>query len=271
MQTQIFYPPLHLRKYIRFFWTMDYNEPVHCQTMLKVFACRFPRLVIQHYNGRSAITRGNDLLPTVFLSGLHTQPCTLSFGHSISLTGVSFYPAAIMDLLGLEAVDLTDKFPAFNTNASRYLSEELTDLVSHQQRIALITHYFSARLGRVRPQTFLTPGAVNRIGKKDDDSTIHELVKTFKISERQLERRFRAVVGFGPKQFLRITRFEKGVDLIHQDQHSNLSDIAFELNYADQSHFIREFKEFSGYTPKQFANQPKLTTDTSSMLIRVAI
>jgi AraC-like DNA-binding protein len=34
-----------------------------------------------------------------------------------------------------------------------------------------------------------------------------------------------------------------------------LSDIAFENGYADQSHFIRAFQEFAGFTPNQYQKQ----------------
>lgn len=39
--------------------------------------------------------------------------------------------------------------------------------------------------------------------------------------------------------------------LIHR-QSGKLTDIAYESNYFDQAHFIKDFKEFTGLSPKQF-------------------
>jgi len=271
MQTQILYPPLHLRKYIRFLWTLEYNEPSACQTFLKIFACRYPRLVFQHSHGKSAITSDEGRLPTCFLSGLHTTPQTLTFANKFSLTGISFYPVAVEHLFGIEASELIDKFPDLHEMLPGTLNAELLNLHTPGQRIQRLIAYFSRRAAGVDPPKISSIDIVSHLKSANDDNTIHHLAKAFKISERQLERRFRTATGFGPKQFLRISRFEKAVELIHQVDGGNLSGIAFELNYADQSHFIREFREYAGYTPKRFSQQEKLTTDTSSMLIRTAV
>lgn len=72
------------------------------------------------------------------------------------------------------------------------------------------------------------------------------------LSKKQFERLFNSFVGVNPKEYTRIVRFQKALAYL---QHlpidgMNLAQIAYASAYADQSHFIREFKRFCGYTPK---------------------
>lgn len=57
-------------------------------------------------------------------------------------------------------------------------------------------------------------------------------------------------VGMNPKEYARIVRFQKSLKLM-QNQTENISQtqIAYQCGYSDQSHFIREFRELSRYTP----------------------
>jgi AraC-like DNA-binding protein len=62
-------------------------------------------------------------------------------------------------------------------------------------------------------------------------------------------------------------RFEKALSLIRSNSFDNLSDIAYHLDFTDQSHFIKDFKEFSGFTPKVFLSQNRPLEETSTSLV----
>nr|ELA7361934.1 helix-turn-helix transcriptional regulator [Elizabethkingia anophelis] len=70
-----------------------------------------------------------------------------------------------------------------------------------------------------------------------------------------LERYFKQHIGISPNLYTRINRFQLALENIRQTQFDKLTDIAYQCNYYDQSHFIREFKEFSGTSPKRFLRQ----------------
>ena len=75
------------------------------------------------------------------------------------------------------------------------------------------------------------------------------MLKRLNVSERQFERRFVRAVGVSPHHYIRIVRFQEAMRLIKANQFERLSDVAYDLNYVDQSHFIKDIKAFSGYTP----------------------
>ena len=59
-------------------------------------------------------------------------------------------------------------------------------------------------------------------------------------------------VGANPKDYLRIVRFQKALHCLQMQPHGSLAQLAYECGYYDQPHFIKEFKQFSGYTPTEY-------------------
>jgi AraC-like DNA-binding protein len=82
--------------------------------------------------------------------------------------------------------------------------------------------------------------------------TIDQLAVQQSTSRRQLERRFANTVGLSPKQLAKIIRLQHTLKNLEQKQFNNLASLAVENGYFDQAHFIKDFKEFTGITPKQF-------------------
>lgn len=73
------------------------------------------------------------------------------------------------------------------------------------------------------------------------------------LSPKQFKRVFQNYVGYNPKEYMRLVRFNKVFNLLKRTrQLFDLAQVAQEFGYSDQSHMIREFKAFSGYTPHEF-------------------
>ncbi|MFL5885136.1 MAG: helix-turn-helix domain-containing protein [Thermoleophilaceae bacterium] len=76
-----------------------------------------------------------------------------------------------------------------------------------------------------------------------------ELGRALGLSERQLLRRFRRAVGYGPRTFARVVRFQRFLALAHSDPSPDLARLAADAGYADQSHLTRECRRLAGRTP----------------------
>ena len=83
--------------------------------------------------------------------------------------------------------------------------------------------------------------------------TVEQLACGAGISRQHLTRLFRERVGVTPKLYARLARFQSSLAYAGSGEPAGWAHAALALGYADQSHWIAEFKEFSGLTPHRFA------------------
>jgi methylphosphotriester-DNA--protein-cysteine methyltransferase len=110
-------------------------------------------------------------------------------------------------------------------------------------------------LERRRPLTAastdaLVDAAVRAI--RDARGVVHvgALARELSISRDRLEKRFRHAVGTTPKHLASIHRLRRALQLCRGKP--SFSQVALDAGYFDQSHFIREFRAFTGDSPGRF-------------------
>ena len=93
------------------------------------------------------------------------------------------------------------------------------------------------------------------INFSNGNTDMKEISDVLCYSERHLTRLFNSSLGYSPKMYVRIVRFQYAIEKLTEKAdyyENNISDYIQELGYSDQAHFQREFKEFTGITPKSF-------------------
>jgi AraC-like DNA-binding protein len=120
-------------------------------------------------------------------------------------------------------------------------------------RFALLDQMIAARVTAARrpaPEILWAWRALEHTNGAIPVGTIAEHVGH---SRRHLATRFREHVGLAPKTFARVVRFSRAVALIRSGR--GFAELAHECGYFDQSHLIRDFREFAGTTPAEFAGR----------------
>jgi AraC-like DNA-binding protein len=82
---------------------------------------------------------------------------------------------------------------------------------------------------------------------------VDQLLDRWSISKRSLQRLFNEYVGVGPKWVINRYRMHEALEQLHSGVSVNWADLALELGYFDQSHFIRDFRALIGRSPVQYA------------------
>lgn len=101
--------------------------------------------------------------------------------------------------------------------------------------------------------------AIDKVFSSNGMSTVAEICREADCNERQLERMFRKRVGLSPKLYTRIIRFAYIFQLVEGNEKINGSELGVASGYYDQSHFIRNFKAFTGEDPSRyFFDEPNL-------------
>ena len=168
--------------------------------------------------------------------------------------GIRLKPGLCISYQGLTLKDITNHELFFEqiqedhlTNFFNCLDE--TDALA--RKIDLFHSYFDSyvNVGEVND---LTGYILSEINFSQGNVKIHELADELHYSERHISRIFQDTMGLTPKTFARIVRFQNVVDSILQQPIHSLCDYMSELGYSDQAHFQREFKQYTGITPKRF-------------------
>ena len=129
------------------------------------------------------------------------------------------------------------------------IAEQLNEANTDMERINLVEKFLIERINH-KANDELVNLAVTFIKLHAGNIKITTLVEKLNISQSQLEKRFRKMVGASPKKFASIVRLKSIVNSIPEK--NSLTGLSLDAGYYDQAHFIKDFKSFTGETPEQF-------------------
>lgn len=122
----------------------------------------------------------------------------------------------------------------------------------HAHRVLYLSEALSLQLPVPSGSDGLLEVAIKDLFAARTLPTVDELVRKSGLARRQFERRFKACTGSSPALFLRIVRFQRTYRMLENGEASSLTEVASAAGYFDQSHFIRDFKRFSGSNPRDY-------------------
>jgi AraC-like DNA-binding protein len=190
----------------------------------------------------------------VLVAGPQTRFLLRPFAPPFLAVGARLHPGAGAGVLGVPASDLLDTYVPLDAIDARLASVLPDRLAPAQTPVEALSAFGAVLSGRCReldPPDPLVRAVVAALAR--GATRISDLARLAAISERQLERRFRADVGYGPKTLQRVMRFQRVVSGLARDV-DNAGDLAARAawaGYADQAHLTREARELSGLTPAQ--------------------
>jgi AraC-like DNA-binding protein len=187
--------------------------------------------------------------------GLWSTFHTVDWPTDMQYFGVSFKPGGAYPFLGLPLSELQNQVVSLDVIWGKFASE-LRERVyaapTIQARFALLEQLLLARLGEPPEGLRAVQYAVAEIARHHGTLSIRELSERMGMSQKHLIVQFRKMVGCTPKELGRLYRFADILDSINPTQTVDWTLVAHQFCYHDQSHFIRDFKEFTGHTPTDY-------------------
>ena len=119
-------------------------------------------------------------------------------------------------------------------------------------RFYLMDRFLLERLGRGRPMSPDVAWAFKSLQASNGARSIGALSRDLSCSRKTLIQRFHAQIGLSPKSVANILRFAFAVDRIKAADEESWADLAIACGYYDQAHFNRDFRRYSGRTPREF-------------------
>lgn len=175
--------------------------------------------------------------------------------------GIRLKPGLFISYHGLTLKEIANQeifFEEINEELSAFF-EKLNKTNILSRKVDLFHAYFNSFIN-VSEVNDLTGYILSEINSTQGNVRIHELADELHYSERHISRIFLDSMGITPKTFARIVRFQNVVDSILQQPMLSLCDYMSELGYSDQAHFQREFKQYTGITPRRFLSYAQNAT-----------
>lgn len=169
--------------------------------------------------------------------------------HNHHYFGVRFAPGVIPDFLDVMAEEVANREFSFLEVVpdARLAFEQIVQERNFSQQISLFNAHFMPRL--VRKSSSVTTSIIRAMVQQKGNIRIDQLETLTGYTCRTIQRQFRQDTGLSPKAFSRILRGQSALHRIHSQEDISFSNLAFDLGFSDQSHFLREFKKFVSITP----------------------
>jgi len=265
-------PPDYLKDYVRYFWTLESHGVDASPKTFRIVADGRPGLIFQRSKNGTFYDQDHKQWRRFFLYGQTTKHTQIHPPAKFSTIGAYFYPSALKSIFGFDADELTDSCLDLNLIPEKqgfHLSEQLLNASSMRDQIELIAAFLFFQIKRNNAQVDKPMlHALSQIIQSKGNLALDKLQDNLGLSERSFERHFKRCVGVPAKLFSRICRFQASLIQLGNNNYDKLSDIAFENEYADQSHFIRAFNEFAGFTPNQYQKQSNEVVENFPELIK---
>jgi AraC-like DNA-binding protein len=256
MKPKIFEPNSELTEFVKCYWTLE-SEKENTPVKNTIVPDGTMKLIF-HYGDtykHHSKKGGNVILPKCFLIGQLTKPYVVE---PLGVTGsfvVRFKPNGFLPFTTIPIKEMEnmavplDKL--FGTKGEE-IGEKILNANSTSERIEIIETFLLNQLADKKTTDKVVKSTIETILNANGQFSVNEFSKHNNINRRQLTRKFSSAIGLSPKQLSKTIRIQATLKSLLTREFKSLTDLAYENEYFDQAHFIKDFKEFTGLTPKEF-------------------
>jgi len=187
-----------------------------------------------------------------YLSGMYLEPHKFDATGTLDEICIDFTPLGYYHFFRFPArtyifnEDILTE--GFGKDAKDFF-ERIFGIADFQKRGTLIEAFLQKMI--IDSNTTFLEECLYYIHRAGGDITLKELAIRLQCSEKKIVRAFLHNFDLTPKDYTRIVKFRKALARLNENRTPTLTSIGYECDYYDQSHFIKDFRFFTGKTPKQ--------------------
>lgn len=261
MQSAIFRPTdPRLQAHIEYFWFLTSHSDEKTELSILPPEATF-EIILSFAAPTILISRQSEHqieLKSSFLSGMRTEPFRLGCQGRVEYVAIRFYPQGMsrflpMPLDEITAVQALD-LDVLDGRGWRHLTARLAETPDMPGKIAQLEQELLTILtARSTSSSWLVAGALDQIHAAKGTVNIQPLCAQLGTYPKRLEREFKYYLGVTPKFYSRLLRFNHVFNYINRCTTSiDWADLVYTFGYFDQSHFIKDFTQFLGYSPETY-------------------
>ncbi|HEX2959331.1 MAG TPA: helix-turn-helix domain-containing protein [Chitinispirillaceae bacterium] len=257
MNFQIIQPAGFLKNYIKNYCFMESSRcesdmmerVIPTENIQLMFHYRNPFIV---YHPDTSITKQ----PRSIISGLSNSFLDVTTNGEAGVVFISFYPTSACHFFRFPLSEIENQnldLAEILGPEVRLVEELLYFATSLKEKVSVIENFLIKRYSPVHSHdSQLIWKAIEIIKMSNVPLNIAALSESLSTTTKTLERKFAQYLGKTPKQLIKLLRFQRVLHDFSCNKNFNLTEHAYNNGYFDQAHFIRDFKNFAGYTPGEF-------------------
>jgi AraC-like DNA-binding protein len=251
-------PPLD--EFVDNFWSIEGGQAPRLE---KILPCGTSELVVNLKNNEIHIHDPEQperykRFSGAVVSGTYAQSFICDAVQHEAIMGVHFKAAGAFPFLKTAASELTNTHANLDElwgKPALELRELLCTAATPQQRFRIMESALRTRLHYDSKDQLHTKMALKMFAPGGTGALVQAVSRELGFSQRRFIEMFSAHVGLTPKVFCRIRRFQRARILAEKREAPDWAELAVACGYFDQSHLIKDFKEFSGSTPNLYSAQ----------------
>ncbi|MFY0598248.1 MAG: AraC family transcriptional regulator [Cyclobacteriaceae bacterium] len=200
--------------------------------------------------------------PRAMVIGQITKPYFIQPTGYVNSFAVRFYPYGIANFIKTPIQDLANKETPISSLFEGKMAEELEQKIiqadTTEKRIEIVEDFFLNKLKDTSTIDHIVKSTIDTLYLTKGSMPISSILKDQLSVRRNFERKFSKQIGISPKQLGKVIRLQAALKMILNGESESLTKIAYESEYYDQAHFIKDFKEFTGANPKDYLNDDKM-------------
>lgn len=251
------YPPSSsLTPFVKCFWTLS-SPATATPEIQRIVPDGCMEMIFHSGDLYEQIFEDGKILvqPRSFVFGQITSPLEIRPTGKTKILAARFHPDGFVPFISGSLQEMENKAVPLDQlfgEEGNLLEKEIMQHSSVSEKIKQLEHFLLNKLKGREWIERMIKSSVDIILKLKGQVSVEVLADQLNIHRRQLERKFSATIGMSPKQLAKIIRLQSSLKLLEKNQFTNLTNLAYDSGYFDQAHFIKDFREFTGMSPKQF-------------------
>lgn len=267
MNYQRYKPHSALESLVKFYWTLEVPFDINNHKQ-KIIPDGCIEMTFNLGDKIKRYTSDTEFIfnPNAMVMGQLTKSYYIEPVGNVDTIAICFYPHGFTNFVNIPLENLVDKETPiqniFNEVQANRLEQSIIKATSTKERIDIIETFLLNKLNEEATIEKIVKTTVNALLTTKGSTPINIILKDNLSKRRQLERHFKKQIGISPKQLSKVIRLHATLQMLVSQKPETLTDIAYENEYFDQNHFIKDFKEFVGITPKEFLGDETMALST---------